>query len=219
LPQAVATRTGGFGGAGGLAAWLSANRIDALIDATHPFAAQISANAVKAVRDARIRLGSLVRPPWSRQPGDIWIDAPSPHDAARALGETPRRVLLTAGRLELSAFAAAPQHTYIARTIDPPGDILLPPRITFIRDRGPFQIDDEVGLIERESIELLVTKNSGGPATYAKIEAARRLGVPVVMIARPAKPLGDILDGTAAALLWLETLHAAHDGPRSARGV
>jgi len=210
---------GGFGGSEGLTAWLEEEQIEALIDATHPFAVNISANAVTATRALGIPLGSLRRPAWEPRPGDRWTVVETAEKAAAALGETPRRVFLTAGRLELPAFAAAPQHTYLARTIDQPSDVPLPPSIRFLTDRGPFDTDAEERLLAAERIEVLVSKNSGGAATYAKIEAARRLGLPVVMIARPEKPAGENLVDVDACVLWLESLHAAHDAPRSARGV
>jgi precorrin-6A/cobalt-precorrin-6A reductase len=147
LIQPVPARVGGFGGSDGLAAWLRQEQIEAVIDATHPFAVNISANAVAATGAVGVPLGSLRRPAWEPEPGDRWTIVASADEAAAALGETPRRVFLTAGRLELPAFAAAPQHTYLARTIDPPGDVALPPRIRFLNDRGPFDADAEARLL------------------------------------------------------------------------
>ncbi len=219
LSQPVPARVGGFGGKDGLEAWLRQEQIAAVIDATHPFAVNISANAVAATEALGIPLGSLRRPMWQPAPGDRWTIVETAQAAATALGEAPRRVFLTAGRLELPAFAAAPQHDYLARTIDPPGDVPLPPRIRFLADRGPFDRDAEETLLASERIDVLVSKNSGGAATYAKIEAARRLGLPVVMIARPEKPAGQVLADIGACIRWLEDLHAAHGAPRSARGV
>jgi len=219
LAQPVPVRVGGFGGGEGLAAWLIQEQIEAVIDATHPFAVNISASAVAATRAVGIPLGSLQRPAWEPGPGDRWTIVTTAEKAAAALGDTPRRVFLTAGRLELPAFATAPQHSYLARTIDPPGDVPLPPRIRFLNDRGPFDADAEARLLAAERIEVLVSKNSGGAATYAKIEAASRLGLPVVMIARPEKPAGHGLANLDACVRWLEDLHAAHGAPRSARGV
>jgi precorrin-6A/cobalt-precorrin-6A reductase len=216
--QAVPTRVGGFGGAEGLAAWLDHERTDAVVDATHPFAVNISANAVAATRKLALPLGSIVREPWIPTEGDDWKVVADPIRAAAALGEKALRVLLTVGRLELSAFTGAPQHDYIARTIDPAGDIALPPRIAFIAERPPFDFDAERSLMQCERIDVLVSKNSGSPETYPKLAAARDLGIPVVMIDRPAKPAGVPLRDAAAALAWLESLlPPAHD--RSERGV
>ena len=182
--QPLRTRTGGFGGANALAQWLHDEKIDAVIDATHPFAARISANAVAACRQAGVPLASIVRAPWRPETGDRWQSVPSAEAAAGALGERPRRVFLGLGRQELAAFAQAPQHRYIARVIEPPDASPLPPHLTLLQARGPFDLDAEIRLLSDEKIEVVVSKNSGGNATYAKIEAARTLGLPVIMIAR-----------------------------------
>jgi len=214
-------RIGGFGGADGLAAYLHNERIDALIDATHPFAARISANAVKAAEASGVPLASLARPAWVQRDGDRWISVPSPEAAAAALGETRRGVFLTVGRLELPAFAAAPQHRYVARVIDRPEGVPLPPDLAFIEARGPYDAEAELRLMHEGGFDVIVSKNSGGAATYGKIEAARALGLPVVMIERPEKPAGHGLGSPAEAMAWLETLLAArdHSGARSERGV
>lgn len=217
--QPIATRVGGFGGVDGLAHFIRSERIQVVIDATHPFAAQISANAVAACVRAGVPLGSLIRPPWRPEPGDRWTNVPDAASAAEALGATPRRVFLTVGRLELAAFAAAPQHVYLVRAIDEPDGAVMPPNATLIRARGPFDVESETRLIQGEAIDVVVSKNSGGEHTYAKIAAARRLGLRVVMIERPQKPAGIPLADAAAALSWLETHLTAHDAPRSARGV
>jgi precorrin-6A/cobalt-precorrin-6A reductase len=178
-------RIGGFGGVEGLCEFLQAERIDAVVDATHPFAVRMSQNA----RDACVRVGvplvMFTRPRWERQDGDRWICVDDVQGAVRALGDAPRRVLLTHGRLQLAAFAQAPQHTYIVRTIDPPADISALPRHRLVLARGPFAKSDELRLLREERIETIVTKNSGGRSTYGKIEAARELGIPVVVIERP----------------------------------
>jgi precorrin-6A/cobalt-precorrin-6A reductase len=223
-PLPLPTRIGGFGGAEGLHRYLIDERIDAVIDATHPFAVRISANAVVAANSARIPIGSLVRPPWEARDGDTWSVVAGPLEAAAALGVAPRRVFLTVGRLELSAFASAPHHTYIARTIDPAGDIALPPQMSFIRARPPFDHHAEAAFLAREKIDVVVSKNAGSDETYGKIAAARALHIPVVMIARPAKAQGIPLASIEAALTWLDGLsevcaaHVPHDA-RSPRGV
>lgn len=214
----IPSRIGGFGGADGLRRWLGEHAIAAIIDATHPYAARISANAVAAA-GAGVPLGSIVRPAWPRVSGDQWRDAASPAEAASAIGVSPVRVFLSVGRLELSAFRAAPQHAYLARTIDPVGDAPLPPRITLVQSRGPFDVEGERRLLQEHAIDVVVSKNSGGLATYAKIEAARQLGLPVVMIERPEKASGHVLANAADALDWLTKLHRAHSASSSPRGV
>jgi precorrin-6A/cobalt-precorrin-6A reductase len=201
-------RIGGFGGAQGLAAWIKAEGASAVVDATHPFAARISANAVKAAEAEGVPLATVIRPAWTPQQRDQWISVPTPEAAAVALGPAPRIVFLTTGRLELPAFAAAPQHSYIARVIDHPGDVALPPRIGFIYDRGPFDAAAEARLLAGHRAEIVVSKNSGGAATYGKIEAARLLRLPVVMIERPEKPAFHILKSAAEAMRWLEALRS-----------
>jgi precorrin-6A/cobalt-precorrin-6A reductase len=211
--QPIATRVGGFGGAEGLARFLREQQIDALIDATHPYAARISANAVIACRNG-IPLASLVRPAWAPQAGDKWRSVPTAVDAALALGKTPRRVFLSLGRQELHCFAAFLQHRYIARLIEAPQQGVLPHGLVVLQQRGPFDIDAELRLLRERKIEVIVSRNSGGSATYPKIEAARVLGLPVIMIARRAKPVGHVVMSPEAAMAWL-----AHGAPRSLRGV
>ncbi len=211
--QPLATRIGGFGGADGLAQWIAAENVAAVIDATHPYADQISANAVGACRQAAIPLVSIVRPAWQPVSGDRWQVVASA-EAAAALGHAPRRVFLSLGRLDLHTFAAAPQHSYVARIIDAPQQAELPPDIRFLQARGPFDLAAERRLLDDEKIDVVVSKNSGGTATYPKIEAARERGLPVVLIARPDKPMGHAVAGPQAAIDWL--LHAT---PRSLRGV
>jgi precorrin-6A/cobalt-precorrin-6A reductase len=178
-------RIGGFGGAEGLTEYLIAERVDLLVDATHPFAEQISRHAETAAERTKIPLVVLSRPPWARTGEDNWIDAASMGDAALALGHAPQRVFLTVGRLQIEAFAKAPQHFYLIRTIEPPARPLPLPNYRVIHDRGPFAAQAEVALLRENTIDVLVTKNSGGDAAFAKILAARQLGIPVVMVARP----------------------------------
>ncbi len=208
-------RIGGFGGWEGLAAWIKAEGVSAMVDATHPFAARISANAVRAAKSTGVAFASLIRPAWTLQDGDQWIPVPSPEAAAAALGAVPRTVFLATGRLELPAFVAAPQHSYIARVIDHPGDVALPPRIDFIYDRGPFDTAAEVRLLKERRAEIVVSKNSGGAATYGKIEAARLLRLTVVMIQRPDKPARHTVNSAAEAMRWLEALQGPLVEPKA----
>lgn len=202
-PQPLPTRVGGFGGTTGLLAHLVGERIEAVIDATHPYAARMSAHAVEACRRAGVPLASLVRAPWQAVPGDCWQSVPDAEAAAQAIGEAPRRVFLSLGRQELHCFAAAPQHRYLARLIEPPEQTTLPPCLRLIQARGPFDLEAERQLLVGEGIETMVSKNAGGGATYAKIEAARALGLPVIMIARPDKPAGEIVRSAEEAVRWL----------------
>lgn len=212
--QPVATRVGGFGGIDGQVRYLRDHGIDAVIDATHPYAAQISAHAVAASAAAGVALASLVRAPWQRQEGDRWQEVASTHDATLQLGDTPRRVFLSLGRQDLHLFAMAPQHHYIARLIEPPQQAELPPDLVLLRQRGPFDLEAERRLLVDERIEVIVSKNSGGDATYPKIAAARALALPVVMIARPDKLTGHVVASAEAAVDWL-----AHVRSPSRRGV
>ena len=182
---ACAVRIGGFGGADGLAAWLAAEGVGALVDATHPFARTITANARAAAGAAGVRLIAVARPRWTPLPGDRWTAVPDMLAAARALGDTPRRVFLAIGRQEVAAFRAAPQHRYLVRSVEPADPADLPPGADTLLARGPFAAPDERALLERHRIEVVVGKNSGGDASYGKIAAARGLGLPVVMVDRP----------------------------------
>ncbi|KMO34014.1 cobalt-precorrin-6X reductase [Methylobacterium aquaticum] len=213
-PQALPARTriGGFGGAAGLAAYLRDHGIAALIDATHPFARVISRNAALASRDAGVPLLAVRRPAWAREPGDDWREVDSMAEAVPALGDRPRRVFLTVGRLELAAFAAAPQHRYLVRTIEPVGAALPGLDVTAIEARGPFGAADEDALMRRHGVELLVTKNSGGAATYGKIAAARALSVPVVIVRQPVLPDVPRVAHARDALAWLEAHRATDRG-------
>jgi precorrin-6A/cobalt-precorrin-6A reductase len=197
-------RIGGFGGVDGFYDFLLAQHIQAVVDATHPFAVRISENAISACQRAGVPLVAFTRPAWEQQDGDRWISADDTEAAVRALGEVPRRVLLTHGRLQLAPFASAPQHSYVVRTIDRPADIMTLPRHRLILARGPFLTGDEAQLMRQERIEIVVTKNSGGRSTYAKIEAARTLQIPVVMIRRPQIRRVDALFDVDQVMAWLD---------------
>ncbi len=192
LPQPVPTRSGGFGGAAGLAQHLRRQGVDVLVDATHPFADRMSANAAAAAEAAGVPLVALRRPAWTRQPGDRWIEVADTGAAVAALGDRPRRVFLAIGRQEAAAFEAAPQHAYLVRSVDPVDPPLAVPDACYILGRGPFGQAEERALLAAHHIDAVVAKNSGGEATYGKVAAARRLAIEVVMIARPRA------EGTAA---------------------
>ena len=202
LPQ----RVGGFGGPEGLAAFLRAERITHLIDATHPFAATMSTHAVSAANAAGVPLLALTRPPWSPVSGDDWQRVPDIPAAVAALSGPRRRVLLAVGRMLLADFAPNPRHFYLLRLVDPPKDPPPFPDHRVIVDRGPFTETGDRTLMEAERIDLVVSKNSGGSGAYAKIAAARALGLPVLMIDRPSLPerrevseVADVLDWVAHA--------------------
>ncbi len=210
-PSPIPRRIGGFGGAAGLAAYLADHAIDRLVDATHPFAARITGNARHAAQRAGIGLLRLRRPEWIAGPGDDWRHAPDMRSAALLLGPAGRRVFLTVGRGDLAPFRACPQHSYLARSIDPPPPGLLPGAGTILA-RGPYRFEDECDLLRQHRIEIVVTKNAGGDATRPKLDAARALGLPVVMVARPAEPECSLATDAAAAFEWLKTGHEADRG-------
>ncbi len=183
LPGAL--RSGGFGGVEGLVAYLSGQGFTKVVDATHPFAAVISAHAVEACARLGLPLERLERPMWPQRPGDRWHWAEDVVMAARMVGRLGRRVLLTVGAGEIGAFARAGGPLYVVRLISPPERRLPLRRYRVVLGRGPFAVAEELALMHHFAIDLLVTKASGGPATEAKIVAARRLGIPVVMVRRP----------------------------------
>ena len=204
--QPVPVRVGGFGGADGLTTYLKAERIDALIDATHPYAATISRHAAEAAVAAKVPIVALRRAAWTATPGDRWIEATDMEDAVRALGPAPRRVLLAVGRKEVAVFAHAPQHHYLIRSVDPVDPPLAVPDTQYIVARGPFAEGDERKLLTEHRIECIVAKNSGGDATYGKIAAARALGLTVVMLRQPALPDVPAVQTVQDAAAWLDHL-------------
>jgi precorrin-6A/cobalt-precorrin-6A reductase len=188
LPGRV--RVGGFGGAGGLAAYLAAERIDLLVDATHPFAEVISHNGAEACAACGVPRLTLVRPPWQPGPGDRWLEVDSLEQAARCVAAMGRRVFLTTGQGAIEAFSAASGLWFLVRLFTAPTEPLPLPDYETIVARPPFTRDGERELLLRHRLDTLVTKNSGGP-TEAKLAAARDAGVRVVMIRRPPIPAGD----------------------------
>lgn len=195
-------RIGGFGGADGLARYLTEARVALLVDATHPFASRITPNAAEAARITGVPLLRLERPGWAPGPGDDWRRVRDMPAAAEALGAEPRRVFLTIGRQDLIPFRdQAAQHDYLVRSVDAPEAGLLPPRARILTARGPFGETEERALLLEHRIDVLVTKNSGG--SEAKLTAARSLGLPVIMVDRPPRPGGDRVETAAAALDWI----------------
>ena len=198
-------RVGGFGGAEGLREWLAANEVDALVVATHPFAARISANAAHAAAAAGVPMVAVRRPPWTPQPGDTWHPVAALSEAAQTIPALGQRVFLTVGRQGVADFAALESTWFLIRAIDPPTGA-VPPQHELLLARGPFTTEYETELFRSRRIEVLVTKNSGGEQTSAKLEVARNLGLPVVIVDRPALPAGvATVESAAAAVDWLHS--------------
>ncbi len=215
VAQGVPVRSGGFGGAEGLARYLRDEKIDLLIDATHPYAARISANAAEAARLAGVAALALRRPVWQSVEGDRWTLVDDATDAVAALGKATRKIFLALGRQEIAGFEAAPQHGYVIRSVDPVQPKLGVPDATYILARGPFSEEDDRALLVAHGIDAIVAKNSGGSATYGKIAAARKLGIDVFLFRRPELP-GTPSGETVEAVLALVD-HAL--APAEKRGV
>ena len=212
ITQPLPTRVGGFGGVAGLQAYLATEGITHVIDATHPFAAQISTNAVLACQATSIPLLALERAPWVATAQDDWLHVPDLASAATSLGTTPRRVFLAIGRQHLAAFATAPQHQYLLRLVDPPTDDLPLPRTSITIARGPFTLAGDTALLRDHRIDIVVAKNAGGKGAVAKIAAARALGLPVVMIDRPQIPDRATVRSVALVMDWVQAHQSALRG-------
>ncbi|NYH77963.1 precorrin-6A/cobalt-precorrin-6A reductase [Actinopolyspora biskrensis] len=204
-------RTGGFGGPCGMAEYLRGERITALVDATHPFATRISENAVTATTDSGVEMLVLRRAPWTPGPGDDWHRVGSLPEAAETARRLGSRVLLTTGRQGLHHFTRVRDRWFLARTVDAP-DPPLPSNMTTISARGPFTTEAERELLLERRIDVLVSKNSGGPMTEGKLAAARELGIPVVLVEQPQPPHAPTVDSVPDAIAWLrervDRLHA-----------
>ncbi|MBH5333581.1 cobalt-precorrin-6A reductase [Streptomyces pactum] len=199
-------RVGGFGGTEGLARWLCEHQVDAVIDATHPFAGTISFYAARAAASVHVPLLALRRPGWVAGPGDRWHHTDSLAGAAALLPGLGERVFLTTGRMGLAAFAHLTGPWFLVRSVDAP-EPPHPPRMEVLLDRGPFTVAGEAGLLRRHRIDVLVTKDSGGAATAAKLTAAREAGIPVVVVRRPPVPEGvPVAEDPAGAARWLRTV-------------
>ncbi|MFI6011135.1 cobalt-precorrin-6A reductase [Streptomyces sp. NPDC051243] len=182
-------RIGGFGGVEGLAGWLRAEQVDAVVDATHPFAESITANAARAATATGVPTVVLRRPGWRPGPADRWHEVASLGEAAGVLPGLGQRVFLTTGRLGLAAFAHLTDLHFLVRSVDPP-EPPMPPHTEVLLARGPFTVTGETALLHEHRIDVLVTKDSGGEATSAKLTAARHLNLPVVVVRRPPLPAG-----------------------------
>lgn len=206
-PQPIPTRSGGFGGVEGLRAWLRDKAITHVVDATHPFAAQMSLHAVSACAAENVPLIALTRPAWAEQPGDRWQRVADIPAAVGALAGPARRVMLAVGRMHLDAFAAQPQHFYLLRLVDPPETPPPLPDHVALVSRGPFTEAGDRALMQEHAIDLVVSKNAGGTGARSKIDAARALDLPVLMIDRPALPDRPEVGTPQEVLDWL-----AHSG-------
>ncbi|WP_299076471.1 cobalt-precorrin-6A reductase [uncultured Ruegeria sp.] len=201
--QPLPVRVGGFGGAEGLARYIQDHGITHVIDATHPFAAQMSRNAIDACVSTGVHLAALTRPAWAHQDGDRWQRVPDVTAAVDALAGPAQRVFLAIGRMHLDDFADQPQHRYLLRLVDEPEALPLP-NADVVVARGPFTLEGDRALMERHGTQVVVSKNAGGKGARAKLDAARALGIPVVMIDRPALPLRTELSSVAQVLDWLD---------------
>ena len=213
-PPPGVLRVGGFGGVAGLAAYLRREAIDALIDATHPFAAVISKNAAEACQQSGVARLMLIRPPWQPAPGDRWTEVADMAAAAAALRQESRRVFLTTGPGAVRAFSDLTDLWFLVRLFQPPEGPLPLSDHAIVVARPPFTVESEAALMDQHRIDTLVSKNSGGP-TEAKLTAARAAGIRLVMVARPAAPAGERVATVADALDWLA---ARRQEPASARG-
>lgn len=203
-PQPLPVRIGGFGGANGLSEFLNVEAITHVIDATHPFATEISTNAYVACQNAGIELMTVRRDEWHPGPGDNWIRVAGLAQAAAALPPQRSRVFLAIGRQHIAAFAASPQHDYTLRFVDAASEDIPLPRANVVESRGPFILSSEIELLKAHRIEWIVTRNSGGDGARPKIDAARVLSIPVIMISRPDLPARQRSGDVRAALEWID---------------
>ena len=213
-PPPIPWRVGGFGGVDGLTKYLRDQKIARVVDATHPFAAQMSAHAIAACAIVGVPLLALERLSWPRMAGDRWSEVDDFVAAAEALGTSSRRVFLGIGRMQLAPFASHPQHFYLVRLVDPPRAPLPLFAAELIVARGPFDLAGDRVMLAHHRIDIVVARDAGGDGAFAKIEAARELGLRVVMVRRPLIPARDKVETVGEALRWL-----GHDELPAERGV
>ncbi|MFO6421597.1 cobalt-precorrin-6A reductase [Hylemonella sp. W303a] len=218
MKQPLPTRVGGFGGVAGLIDYLRRAGITHVIDATHPFAAQMSGNAVRACTDLALPLLALERPAWQAQPGDRWHHVSDLARAVAALPIEPARVFLAIGRQHLQPFLDVGQHWYLLRLVDPGFDVPSE-RGAVVLDRGPYTLAQDLALLERHGITHVVAKNSGGQGAQAKLDAARLRGCPVILIDRPVIASRPVAASVAQALQWLGVSDVHAHSPTTERGV
>lgn len=203
VPQPLPTRVGGFGGAAGLADFLRLEGITHVIDATHPFAAGMSNNAHTACIENDIPLIRFERPAWQPQPGDDWTEVADIAALPAALPDSPASIFLAIGKQSLALFSVKPHHRYLLRLVDAPTEPLPLPRCTIVLARGPFDLAADTALMREHHITHVVAKNAGGSGARAKLDAARALGLPVIMAARPRLPDNTIASDPTQVLHWL----------------
>lgn len=201
--QPLPTRVGGFGGVAGLIEYIRAEKITHIVDATHPFAAQMSHNTLQAVAQTGTPLISFERAPWQAQKGDNWQHVPDYPSVLRALGETAQRVFLAIGKQNIDLFSVAPQHHYLLRLVDQPKTSIPLPDHTVEIAAGPFDLAGDLALLKRHRIDVIVTKNAGGIGARAKLDAARALGLQVIVMDRPPLPGRQIMQSQQDVLAWL----------------
>jgi precorrin-6A/cobalt-precorrin-6A reductase len=203
VAQPLPTRVGGFGGVDGLADYIRQERITHVIDATHPFASQMSGHAVEACATTSTPLIAFLREPWVESPGDKWQHVDSFENAASALPDQPARIFLAIGRQHLAPFAAQPQHFYLLRLVDVLDTAMPLPNAEIVLARGPFTIEGDLALLRDHGITHVVTRNAGGEGARAKLDAARALGLPVIMIDRPSLPERRTVQSVSEIMRWL----------------
>lgn len=201
--QPANVRVGGFGGIEGLRDYLIQNHVTHLIDATHPFAQKISVNAIHAVQKTGVKFITLTRAPWEPKANDRWLPVPDITAAVAAVSTPPQRIMLAIGRIHIDSFIVQPQHNYLLRLIDEPMSPPSLPNHTIVIERGPFNIESDMRLLNKHKIELIICKNSGGKGADAKLIAARELGLPVIMIDRPKFPIHKEVHSVSEILQWL----------------
>ncbi|MCP1908133.1 precorrin-6A/cobalt-precorrin-6A reductase [Bradyrhizobium elkanii] len=201
--QPLPVRSGGFGGVSGLADYLQREAITHVVDATHPFAAEMSRNAIAACAQTATPLLTLERAPWDKTSGDRWIEVADVVSAAAALPDSRASVFLAIGRQHVAPFGARPQHAYTLRFVDPPEQALPLPDADVIVSRGPFTLEGELAMMRTRRVEWIVARNSGGTGARAKIDAARVLGLPVIMITRPSLPDRPRAESVSEVMQWL----------------
>jgi precorrin-6A/cobalt-precorrin-6A reductase len=204
IAQPLPTRIGGFGGVEGFCDYLRSERITHVIDATHPFAAQISRNAVMACAQAGTPLVAYAREPWVAGQGDQWQPVRTIEEAVRTLPDSPARIFLAIGRQHLRAFAVKAQHFYLLRLVDAPDQSLPLPNSEIVLARGPFALEGDLALLREHRISHVVARNAGGEGARAKLDAARALGLPVIMIERPDLPERKVAQNVAEIMRWLD---------------
>lgn len=208
LDMGCETRVGGFGGDAGFRAWLDAHPVDLVVDATHPFAHRVTARSVAICEEAGVPILQVNRPGWTTEGGDLWTFIDHPEQAAAHI-EPGARVFLATGRQTLHDFANLSESHLFCRQIDPPDGPFPFPNGEYVVGRPPFSIEEEIGLFQKLGIDVLVVKNAGGAMSRSKLDAARALSMPVLMINRPKRPDGPIVDSVADALDWVAA-HAHH---------